>query len=157
EKIAWLNIGVAAYMTKPYQKGELVSRIKALIKSWQHGREKTEKFEQLNLLQSISAVLSGSLDPEILVKGTLSALVKGFNADAGVVYLKNSDNQTMQVVAAEGFKATKENWDGCLLDLFFRTAARMNGSPLVFESLPESSRFNLEGEDMKEIQALICA
>ncbi|GEM_PF-826853 len=157
EKIAWLNAGATAYMTKPFQKGEMVSRVNALIKGWQQGREKNEKFEQLNLLHSVSAVLSSSLEPEALAAGTLKALLKGFRADAGVVYMKSADNQTMRVVAAEGFAATKESWDGSLLDLFFRTAARMNGSPLVFESLPEASRINLEGESFHEIQAVICA
>lgn len=157
EKIAWLNAGATAYLTKPFQKGEIVSRVNSLIKSWQQGREKNEKFEQLNLLHSVSAVLTSSLEPEVLLKGTLSALLKGFNANAGVVYLKSDDNPTMRIAAAEGFATAKENWDGSVLDLFFRTTARMNGAPLIFESLPESSRVKLEGEHFKEIQSVICA
>src|SRR5262249_55721554 len=120
-------------------------------------RVKAEKFAQFHLLHSVSAVLSSSLEPEVLVKGTLTALINGLNADAGVVYLNHPEGQAMRVVAAEGFAASQEAWDGSLLDLFFRTAAKMNGAPLILESFNESSRLHLANDTFKEIQALACA
>lgn len=103
DKIAWLNAGATVYLTKPVPKGEMLSRIKSLLKVWQQGKVKSEKFEQLNLLHSVSSVLSSTLDPEVLLKGTLHALIKGLQATAGVVYLRSTDKQAMNVIAAEGF------------------------------------------------------
>src|ERR1044072_3250838 len=33
DKVAWLNSGATAYLTKPFHKGEMISRVKTLLKS----------------------------------------------------------------------------------------------------------------------------
>jgi two-component system NtrC family sensor kinase len=156
DKIAWLNAGATVYLTKPVPKGEMLSRIKSLLKVWQQGKVKSEKFEQLNLLHSVSTVLSSSLDPEVLLKGTLQALIKGLNVSAGVVYLRTPDKQAMSVVAAEGF-SMDEDWDGCLLDFYFGTVAQMKKEPLIFNALPESTCIKLPDESINKIYGAVCA
>jgi two-component system NtrC family sensor kinase len=156
EKIAWLNAGATVYLTKPVSKGEMLSRIRSLLKAWQQGREKSEKFEQLNLLHSVSTVLASSLEPEVLLKGTLQALIKGLKAEAGVVYWKNADKKSMNVVAAEGF-SVEEDWDGCLLDFYIGAVSQMKKEPMILDSLSDSFGPNRSGEKFKEIQGAVCA
>jgi two-component system, NtrC family, sensor kinase len=156
DKIAWLNAGATVYVTKPVPRGEMISRVRSLLKTWQQRKEKSEKFEQLNLLHSVSTVLASSLEPEVLLKGALSALIKGLNADAGVVYLKTADKQAMTVVASEGFSIEKD-WDGCLLDFYLETVSQMTKEPLILDGLPTSSCIKIAAENLKEIQGVVCA
>jgi two-component system NtrC family sensor kinase len=156
DKIAWLNAGATVYVTKPVPKGEMISRIRSLLKTWQQRKEKSEKFEQLHLLHSVSTVLASSLEPEVLLKGTLRALIKGLNADAGVVYLKTADKQAMTVVASEGF-SIEDDWDGCLLDFYFGTVSHMKHEPIILNSLPASSCIKLVADNLKEVQGVVCA
>jgi two-component system, NtrC family, sensor kinase len=156
DKIAWLNAGATAYVTKPVPKGEMISRIRSLLKSLQQRREKSAKFEQLHLLHSVSTVLASSLEPEVLLKGTLRALIRGLNADAGVVYLKTADKQAMTVVASEGF-SIEDDWDGCLLDFYLSTVSHMQHEPLILNSLPASSCIKLAADNLREVQGVICA
>ncbi len=156
DKIAWLNAGATVYVTKPVPKGEMISRVRSLLKTWQQRKEKSEKFEQLHLLHSVSTVLASSLEPEVLLKGALGALIKGLNADAGVVYLKTADKQAMSVVASEGF-SIEDDWDGCLLDFYLGTVSQMKKEPIILDSLPASSCIKISTENLKEVQGAICA
>lgn len=156
DKIAWLNAGATVYVTKPVPKGEMISRIRSLLKTWHQRKEKSEKFEQLNLLHSVSTVLASSLEPDVLLKGTLQALIKNLNADAGVVYLKTEDKQAMTVVASEGF-SIEDDWDGCLLDFYLSTVSHMKHEPLILNSLPASSCIRLSADNLKEVQSVVCA
>ncbi|MBI3654290.1 MAG: GAF domain-containing protein [Acidobacteria bacterium] len=156
DKIAWLNAGATVYLTKPVPKGELLSRIKSLLKVWQQGKVKSEKFEQLHLLHSVSSVLSSSLNPEVLLRGTLQALIKGLNASAGVVYLRTPDKQAMSVVAAEGFSA-EDDWDGCLLDFYFGTVAHMKKEPLILNAIHDTGGLKLPDDRLQEMYGVVCA
>jgi two-component system NtrC family sensor kinase len=156
DKIAWLNAGATVYLTKPVPKGEMISRIRSLLKTWQQRKEKSEKFEQLHLLHSVSTVLASSLEPEVLLKGTLRALINGLNADAGVVYLKTADKQAMTVVASEGF-SIEDDWDGCLLDFYLGTVSHMKHEPIILNSLPAASCIKLAADNLKEVQSVVCA
>jgi two-component system, NtrC family, sensor kinase len=156
DKIAWLNAGATVYVTKPVPKGEMISRIRSLLKTWQQRKEKSAKFEQLHLLHSVSTVLASSLEPEVLLKGALRALINGLNADAGVVYLKTADKQAMSVVASEGF-SIEDDWDGCLLDFYLGTVSHMRHEPIILNSLPAASCIKLAANNLKEVQSVICA
>jgi two-component system NtrC family sensor kinase len=156
DKIACLNAGATDYITKPYHRTELLSRVKAHLRSLQFEREKSERYEQLNVLNAVSSVLASSLEPDVLLRGTLAVLVKNFRADAGVVYLRNADNQAISIVATEGLSPDDEA-SGALLELYSRTVPLMNGKPLLLEPLPGPSRVALAGQALKNVHGLICA
>ncbi|HET8677903.1 MAG TPA: GAF domain-containing protein, partial [Blastocatellia bacterium] len=156
DKVACLNTGASAYLVKPYQRGELLSSVKLHLRAWHTERERTEKFEQLHVLHAVSSVLSSSLEPDVLIRATVSVLVKNLTVDAGVGYLRNADNQTMTVIAAEGFGLTDESI-GSLLDLYSRTAPLMGDKHLLLEPLPPSARRGLAGEILKDVRSMVCA
>ena len=148
DKIAWLDAGASAYLTKPFTKGELISRVRSLLRTWQKGKETTEKYEQLNLLHSVSTILASSLDPDILIEGTLSVLRQGFQADAGAAFMKCPDDQSMCVVATEGFDEV-ENCEDKLLDFYFRTIHQLFDEPVLMNPLPDSGHLFSELEPDK--------
>lgn len=156
DKVACLNTGASAYLVKPYQRGELLSSVKLHLRAWHTERERTEKFEQLHVLHAVSSVLSSSLEPDVLIRATVSVLVKNLTVDAGVGYLRNADNHTMTVIAAEGFGLTDESI-GSLLDLYSRTAPLMGDKHLLLEPLPPSARRGLAGEILKDVRSMVCA
>jgi two-component system, NtrC family, sensor kinase len=155
DKVIWLNQGATDYISKPYQRGELLSRVKVHLRSSRYERERTERFEQLNVLHTVSSVLASSLEPDVLVRGTLSTLVKHTRASAGVVYLRDDDSKAVSVVAAEGFDTGQET-TSALLDLHHMIAPLMNGSPLVLEPLPESLRGGLAEDVLNQFHGMAC-
>ncbi len=103
-----------------------------------------------------SSVLTSSLEPDVLLEGTLSVLVNYLSVDAGVVYLRNADTRQMNIVAAEGFHTGEDRHTG-LLDLHSRVAPLMNGQPLVLEPLPESAKKGIAGDLLANFNGLVCA
>jgi two-component system, NtrC family, sensor kinase len=156
DKVACLNQGATDYITKPYQRAELLSRIKAHLRSSRYERERAERFEQLSVLHTVSSVLAGSLDPDVLLQGTLQALIKYVDADAGVVYLREAEGRPMSIAAVEGLTI-----DGAarasLLEFYSRVLPLLNGKPLILAPLPESARRVLAGDLFKGVHALVCA
>src|SRR6185503_5347953 len=139
DKVACLNQGATDYITRPYQRAELLSRVKAHLRSSRYERERAERFEQLNVLHTVSSVLASSLEPEVLLRGTLAALIKFLRADAGVVFLREADERPIGVAASEGL-AIDEKSGSNLLEWYSRIVPLMDGQPLVLEPLPESAR-----------------
>jgi two-component system NtrC family sensor kinase len=156
DKVTWLNAGATDFISKPYQRTELLSRIRAHLRTWHNERERTEKFEQLNVLHAVSSVLASSLEPEVLVRGALSVLVKKFRLDAGVVYLKNGETGELNTVATEGISDGPGENAG-LLELYTRAAPMMLDRPLVLDPLPDSARKSMAGDVIERINALMCA
>lgn len=156
DKVACLNRGVTDYLARPYQRAELLSRVRSHVRAWRNERERTERFEQLNVFYAVSSVLTSSLEPDVLLKGTLSVLVNHLSFDAGVVYLRNADTLQMSIVAAEGFHALENEHSG-LLDLHSRVAPLMNGRPLVLEPLPDSAKKGIAGDMLANFHGLVCA
>ncbi|HXG90799.1 MAG TPA: ATP-binding protein [Blastocatellia bacterium] len=156
DKVACLNRGATDYISKPFQRAELLSRVNAHLRLSRYERERAEKFEQLNVLHAVASVLASSLEPDVILRGTLSVLLNHLRADAGVVFLRDPDTQAMSVVALEGFTNHDEERDH-LLDLYARTAPLMNGKPLVLEPLSESARKGLAGEMLVGVHGLVCA
>ena len=154
DKIACLDAGATEYLMKPYQRAELLSRVSSHLRSWHIERERTARFEQLNLVHSVSTVLASSLEPEFLVKETLSILSNYLHASSALAY--HGSNQSMSVVASEGFEVTEE-LRSSLLDFYFMTAPLMNGSPLLVEPLPENARAGLDPAVLRNARGLICA
>ena len=156
DKVACLNVGATDYIIRPYQRAELLSRVRAHLRSWNYERERTGKFEQLNVLHAVSSVLASSLDPDVLVRGTLSVLVKSMGAEMGAVYLRNAETHPMSLVASEGFDP-RADYTNALSELYVRTAPLMNGKPLVLEPLPDSARKGLVAEMLHGVNGLIFA
>ena len=156
DKVACLNRGVTDYLTRPYQRAELLSRVRSHVRAWRNERERTERFEQLNVFHAVSSVLTSSLEPDVLLEGTLSVLVNHLSVDAGVVYLRNADTLQMSIVAAEGFHTGEDGHAG-LLDLHSRIAPLMNGHPLVLEPLPDSAKKGIAGDMIADFHGLVCA
>jgi two-component system NtrC family sensor kinase len=156
DKVACLNQGATDYITRPYQRAELLSRVRAHLRSSRYERERAERFEQLNVLNTVSSILASSLEPEVLVRGTLSTLVKFAGADAGVVFLREADERPMSVAAAQGLDLD-DAARASLLDLYSRIAPLMNGRPLVLEPLPDPARRALAADLLKEISGLVSA
>ena len=140
DKVAMLNAGATDYVAKPYQRAELLSRVRVHLRSWRYEREITDRFEELNLLHAVSSVLASSLEPEVLLRGTLSVLVRTMHADAGVVYLRNAGG-AMNIVALEGI-TPGENMEGLLLDLYKRTAPLMEERPALLDSVIKDGFFS---------------
>jgi len=155
DKVACLNQGATDYLTRPYQRAELLSRVRAHLRSSHYERERAARFEQLHVLHTVSSVLASSLEPEVLLNGTLSALISYARADAGVVYLREADERPMLVAAAEGFELDDSS-HGRLLDLYSRIVPLMNGKPLILEPLPDSARRGAT-DLLKEVGGLVCA
>jgi len=155
DKVACLNQGATDYITRPYQRAELLSRVRAHLRSSHYERERAARFEQLHVLHTVSSVLASSLEPEVLLTGTLSALIAYAHADAGVVYLREADERPMLVAAAEGFELD-DSAHGRLLDLYSRIVPLMNGKPLILEPLPDSARRGAT-DLLKEVGGLVCA
>lgn len=156
DKVACLNRGVTDYLARPYQRAELLSRVRSHVRAWRNERERKERFEQLNVFHAVSSVLTSSLEPDVLLDGTLSVLVNHLSVDAGVVYLRNADTLQMNIVAAEGFHALQNEHTG-LLELHSRIAPLMNGRPLVLEPLPDSAKKGIAGDMLANFHGLVCA
>jgi two-component system NtrC family sensor kinase len=156
DKVACLNRGVTDYLPRPYQRAELLSRVRSHVRAWRNERERTERFEQLNVFHAVSSVLTSSLEPNVLLEGTLSVLVDHLSVDAGVVYLRNADTLQMSIVAAEGFQAGDDEHKG-LLELHSRIAPLMNGHPLVLEPLPDSAKKGISGDMLAGFHGMVCA
>src|SRR5215470_537735 len=105
DKVAILNSGGTDFITKPYQRAVLLSRVKVLLRSWRYQREIADRLAELDVLHSVSSVLGTSLEPEVLVSRALSVLVDKMNAGAGVVYLTDPDTGSVSIAAAEGIVA----------------------------------------------------
>src|SRR5437868_7090653 len=155
DKIAALNRGVTDYLHRPYQRAELLSRVRFHVRAWQMERERLERFQQLNILNAVSSVLAASLDPDQLLRDTLAVLIKHMRLDAGIVYLRNDHSQAVSIAAVSGFEVSDEVRMG-LLELHARTSPLMNGTPLVLEPLPGSARKGLAGEILSDVQAMMC-
>jgi two-component system NtrC family sensor kinase len=155
DKIAALNRGVTDYLHRPYQRAELLSRVRFHVRAWQMERERLERFQQLNILHAVSSVLAASLDPDQLLRDTLAVLIKHLGVDAGIIYLRNDNSHPVTIAAAEGFDLSDEVRIG-LLELHARTSPLMDGKPLVLEPLPGSARKGLAGEILFDVQAMMC-
>ncbi|MFY9609435.1 MAG: ATP-binding protein [Blastocatellia bacterium] len=155
DKVIWLNQGATDYISKPYQRGELLSRVKVHLRSSRYERERSERFEQLNVLHEVSSALASSLEPEVLVRGTLSALLSHTRASAGVVYLRDEDPNAVSVVAAQGFDSGEET-TAALLDLHRGIAPLLNGVPLVLEPMPESLRRGRPADVLAQVHGMVC-
>jgi two-component system NtrC family sensor kinase len=156
DKVACLNQGATDYMTRPYQRAELLSRIKAHLRSSSYERERSERLEQLNVLHTVSSVLAGSLDPDLLLHGTLRALIRYVDADAGVVYLREAEGSPMSIAAVEGL-TIDDPARATLLEFYSRVLPLLNGKPLILAPLPESARRVLANEPFKKVQGLVCS
>ncbi len=155
DKVACLNQGATDYIIRPYQRAELLSRVRVHLRSSRYERERAERFEQLNVLHTVSSVLASSLEPEVLLQGTLAALIKYVRADSGVVFLREADERPMTVAAVEGLKMTDEA-RGSLLELYSRIVPLMTGKPLILEPLPESARRVLAVDLLSKVRGLAC-
>jgi two-component system, NtrC family, sensor kinase len=156
DKVAFLNRGATDFISKPYQRAELLSRIRSHLRARRYDRERKERFEQLNVLNAVSSVLASSLEPDLLVRETLSVLIKNLQVDAGVVYLLNADGQAMSIAAVEGLTPSEEDIP-YLLDFYPRIAPLVKGEPLVLEPLLEPARKQLAGDALKDACGLVCA
>jgi two-component system NtrC family sensor kinase len=156
DKVACLNQGATDYITRPYQRAELLSRVKAHLRSSHYERERTERFEQLNVLHTVSSVLATSLEPEVMLQGTLAALISYVRGDAGLVFLREANERPISIAAAEGL-TMDEGARSTLLDWYSRIVPLMNGKPLVLEPLPESVRKGGASDLLKDVRRLVCA
>jgi two-component system NtrC family sensor kinase len=154
DKVACLNRGATDYITRPYQRAELLSRIKAHLRSSHSERERDRRFAQLNVLHTVSSVLASSLEPDVLLSGTLTALRRYVHADAGVVFLREAD-EPIEMSAIDGLTLD----DAALADLvefYARVAPLMSDQPLVLSPLPESLRRVLTSDLLTELRGLVC-
>ena len=156
DKVAALNAGASDYITAPYQKGELLSRVKVHLRSWRYEREIADRFEELNVLNAVSSVLASSLEPEVLLTGTLNVLVKNLSDGAGVVYLFEPGGQTLNVVTAEGFDLGPQERER-LVDTYSKAGPLMNGRPIMLDPIPASVMTDGVEGPLSGLKALLCA
>jgi two-component system NtrC family sensor kinase len=156
DKVACLNRGATDFISKPYQRAELLSRVKAHLRSWRYERERAERLEQLKVLNRVSSVLASSLDPEVLLDGTLEALVEVSRAAAGIIYLCDNDCTQLTIAAVEGVELTEDNRQN-LLEIFSAAVPLMNGEPTLLDQLPESLRRALSAPLLKKFGRMVWA
>jgi len=156
DKVAFLNQGATDYVTKPYQRAELLSRVRAHLRSSRYERERAERFEQLNVLHTVSSVLASSLEPEVMLRGTLTALIRYLRANAGVVFLRDADELPIGVAAVAGLTVDEGQRTG-LLEWYSRIVPLMSGKPLVLAPLPQSARRGGASDLLKDVNSLACA
>jgi len=156
DKIAALNAGATDYLTRPYQKGELLSRVKAHLRSYRYEREITDRFEELHVLQAVSSMLSSSLEPDVLTQGTLSALIGNMKGASGAVYLMDPGSGAITVGSTLGIPPGDSERDS-LLALYAKVAPLMNGTPLVFSPLPTTLRECLTAESLSKCDRMLWA
>jgi two-component system NtrC family sensor kinase len=155
DKVAALNAGATDCLVAPYQKGELLSRVKVHLRSYRYEREITNRFQELNILQAVSTVLSSTLEPEIQVEGTLSVLVNNFEG-AGVVYLLDPGSGSIGVAAASHISVGDSEREA-LIELYSQIAPLMNGKPLFFDPLPTSLQVCVAGNDLAKYERILWA
>jgi DNA-binding response OmpR family regulator len=155
-KAAAFAAGATDYILRPCQISELLARVKAHLRSWRYEREIAGRLQELNLLHAISSVLSSSLEPEALLKGALSVLVRTLRADGGVAYLQTADGQAASIVAVEGF-TLREKEQQALLGLLSKLMPLMNGKPLLMEPMPAAFSAKLADSSLEGISAVACA
>src|SRR5215469_6935122 len=156
DKVAALNAGASDYITAPYQKGELLSRVKVHLRSWRYEREIADRFEELNVLNAVSSVLASSLEPEVLLRGTLNVLVKSLSDGAGVVYLFEPGGNQVSLVTAEGLELTERDRDS-LVEAYSKAGALMNGRPVMLDPIPASMMAGAAEGSLSGLRALLCA
>src|SRR5262249_52906055 len=118
--------------------------------------ERAERYEQLTLLHMVSTLLASSLEPDVLLRGTLSILARYLAADSGIAFFQNPDTETMGIVAAEGFAAESED-PSWMLNLYARTAPLMKKSPVLLDPISQEIREGLTAETTDHISTLLCA
>jgi len=156
DKIACLNVGAIDYLTRPYQRAELLSRIKAHLRASTNGHDTAERFKQLIAVNEVSSALSGSLDPDVLLNGTLTALMKFADASAGIIYLPEAEGGSMHIASAQGL-IVDDTSRASLLEFYSRVLPLLNGKPLVLSPLPESARRVLASDQFKDLNGAVCA
>jgi two-component system NtrC family sensor kinase len=156
QKAAAFAAGATDYILRPCHKSELLTRVKAHLRSWRYEREMAGRLQELNLLHAISSVLSSSLEPEALLKGALSVLVRTMLADGGVAYLHTGGGQAASIVAVEGF-TLREKEQQALLGLMSKLMPLMNGKPLLMEPMPAAFSAKLADSSLEGVSALACA
>jgi two-component system NtrC family sensor kinase len=156
DKVACLNRGASDFISKPYQRAELLGRVKAHLRSWRYERERAERLEQLRVLNRVSSVLASSLDPEVLLEGTLEALVEVSRAAAGIIYLCDTECTEVNVAAVEGIEVNDESRE-TLLEIFSAAVPLMNGEPTLLDQLPESLRRALTPPMLKKFGRMVWA
>jgi two-component system NtrC family sensor kinase len=156
DKVGCLNAGATDYVTRPYQRAELLSRVSSHLRSRYNDRERSRRFEQLNLLHEVSSVLTSSLEPELLLKGSLAVLIRYLNAEAGVVYLRNSETNEMSIVAAQGFPIRTEARYGSG-GLYWMTAPLLMAKPLSLNLPPDYASMGLDQDVAMQLEGSILA
>ena len=156
DKIACLSLGATDYLTKPYQRAELLSRVKTHLRSSTNGHDTGERFKQLVALNEVSSALAGSLDPVVLLNGTLSALMKFADTSAGIIYLPEAESGSMNIASAQGLIVDDQS-RASLLEFYSRVLPLLNGKPLVLAPLPESARRVLAADQFKDLNGAVCA
>ena len=154
DKVACLNRGATDYLTRPYQRAELLSRIKAHLRTSRFEKEIDQRLAQLNVLHTVSSVLASSLEPEVLLSGTLAALRSYVHADAGVVFLREADGP-MDISAIDGL-TLDDAASADLLEFCLRLVPLIKDKPLVLSPLPESLRRALASDLLKELRGVVC-
>lgn len=155
DKVACLNRGAADYINRPYKRAELLSRIKAHLRSSHVEREIDQRLAQLNVLHTVSSVLASSLEPDVLLKGTLAALRSYVHADAGIVFLREAD-EPIVISAVDGL-TLDDVASAELIEFYSRLAPLMNDKPLLLSPLPESLRRGFGAGLLNEFRGLVCA
>src|SRR5262249_46046827 len=110
----------------------------------------------LNVLNAVSSVLASSLEPEVLLTGTLNVLVRSLTDGAGVVYLFEPGGPAVSLVTAEGFELNAQNRD-YLIDTYSKAAPLMNGRPVMLDPIPTSMMTEATEGPLAGLKALLCA
>ena len=156
DKVACLNAGVTDYIGKPYQRNELLSRVKAHLRFWQYERERNERFEQQTLMHAVSSVLATSLEPETLAQGTLSILVRRLRALAGLVFVRMEEDQPLTILASEGFDS-RAMGDGQGTELCSAITTQFDSNPQMLDGVPDSLASHLPMEVRRSAGGLFFA
>jgi len=142
---------LAAYAAAAIQNAHLYADLQA------RDRALTRSNEDLSLLNHIGATLASSLELDDILNKTLALLMAHFKVEAGEIFLREEDGQTMRLVLHRG-EAAEAFWTRNR----FKVGEGMIGlvgetmKPMVSRNLGSDSRFLRDAVAQAGFQQLVC-
>ncbi len=88
-----LNLGADDYVTKPFDRRELMARIRNKLRVKQTGDQLVRQNRELSMVLEVTALLNRRTSPEVLVAEVLELIVERLGAVAGYIALFENDIQ----------------------------------------------------------------
>ena len=92
-KVIGLDAGANDFVTKPYHSGELLARIRALLRSYRIEQELYERNRQLATLNQIAAAITSSMEFDEILTTTLHGMRELLHCQVGALFSLHSEGR----------------------------------------------------------------